>query len=173
MKRTLLVAAMFGLFAGTAYADHGHGGGGPVIRDHRAPAPAGPVVRDHRGPSGPVVHDRREGGVVVRDRRGPRVEHVRMNGGRYVFRGGVVRTYRRPVIREHYYNVHVRPAIVVEQYDPVPGYMWVHGDWAWGGSEWVWQPGYWSVAAEEPPPPPAPVVQGGVGISIGGGISIH
>jgi hypothetical protein len=46
------------------------------------------------------------------------------------------------VIREHYYNVHVRPALVVESYDPVPGYVWVHGEWTWGGSEWVWQPGY-------------------------------
>ena len=32
--------------------------------------------------------------------------------------------------------------------------------------------GYWA-PDEPPPPPPAPVVQGGVGIHIGGGISIH
>jgi hypothetical protein len=160
MKRTLLVAAMFGLFVGTAYADHGHGGRGPVIRDHRGPAPSGPVVRDHRGPQGPVV---------VHERRGPR-EHIRVANGRYVFPGGVVRVYHRPVIREHYYNVHVRPAVIVENYDPVPGYVWMRGEWTWGGSEWVWSPGYWAVAEE---PAPAPVVTGGVGVSIGGGISIH
>jgi hypothetical protein len=97
-----------------------------------------------------------------------------MAGGRYVFPGGVVRVYHRPVIREHYRNRHVRPAIIVENYDPVPGYVWVAGSWTWGGSEWVWSPGYWAAAAEPPPPPPpAPVIRGGVGIHIGGGISIH
>ena len=78
-----------------------------------------------------------------------------------------MRTYRRPVIREHYYDVHVRPAIIVESYDPVPGYVWVAGGWNWGGSEWVWTPGYWAIADE--PPPPA--ITGG--FSVNAGISIH
>jgi hypothetical protein len=151
---------MFGLFAGTAYADHHHGGG-PVIRDHRAPTRT-VVVHDH---------GRHEGGVVVHERRGHR-DHVRVVNGRYAFPGGVVRVYHRPHFREHYYNVHVRPAVVVEHYDPVPGYVWVAGSWQWSGREWIWNDGYW--APDEPaPPPPAPVVQGGVGIHIGGGISIH
>lgn len=166
MKRTFAIMLFSSLmFGGVAFADHWHGGGhGPVVRDHRA-GPAPVVVRDHRaeGPRRP------EGGVVVREheRRGP-VEHVRVTNGRYMFPGGVVRVYHRPVIREHYYNVHMRPAVIVENYDPVPGYVWMSGSWAWGGAEWVWNPGYWAAAEE---PAPAPVVQGGVGFSAG--ISIH
>jgi hypothetical protein len=99
---------------------------------------------------------------------------VRVNGGRYVFPGGVVRVYKRPKIRR-YYDIHVRPSVVVEHYDPVPGYVWVSGGWSWGGSEWVWTPGYWSAdvayVAPAPPPPPTARVQGGVTIS--GGISIR
>jgi hypothetical protein len=98
----------------------------------------------------------------VRDHRGPRGKHVRVSKGRYVFPGGVVRVYKRPVIRARYYDMHVRPPIIVEAYDPVPGYVWVAGAWNWGGAEWVWAPGYWAVAAE-----PAPVVTGGVSISAG------
>jgi hypothetical protein len=158
MKRTHALATIVCMvLGGTAYADHwhggGHGGGRVVVRDHRA---AGPVV----------VRDHRVGGPVVRDHRGPVVTHVRVTNGRYTFPGGVVRVYHRPVIREHYYNVHVRPPLIVESYDPVPGYVWMAGSWTWGGGEWVWTPGYWAVAEE-----PAPVVQGGIGISAG--ISIH
>jgi hypothetical protein len=63
-----------------------------------------------------------------------------VNGGRYVFPGGVVRTYKRPVYAK-YRNRHVRPAIIVEHYDPVPGYVWIGGGWTWGGAYWVWTPG--------------------------------
>lgn len=152
MRRTLGLATVLTLIlGGAAFADHGrggHGGGGRVVvRDHRAAGPV--VVRDHRA-----------AGPVVRDHRGP--THVRVANGRYVFPGGVVRVYHRPVIREHYYNVHVRPPLLVESYEPVPGYVWVSGGWTWGGAEWVWSPGYWAAAAE-----PAPVVEGGVGISAG------
>ena len=120
--------------------------------------------------------------MIVRDHRdGPRMKHkhhrgghghVRVTNGRYVFPGGVVRVYKRPKIRR-YYDVHVRPAVVVEHYDPVPGYVWVTGNWSWGGGEWVWTPGYWTadVAYVAPPPPPTATVQGGVTIS--GGISIR
>jgi hypothetical protein len=175
MKRTYAVMIVSLMFGGAAYADHWHGGGGghgPVVRDHReGPAPAPVVVRDHRNPGPAVGHDRRpEGGVAVRDHRGGGYDHVRVNNGRYVFPGGVVRVYQRPVIREHYYNVRVRPPLIVESYEPVPGYMWMAGSWGWGGAEWVWNPGYWAVAEQ---PAPAPVVEGGVGISVGAGISIH
>ncbi len=107
----------------------------------------------------------------MRDRRpGPRGHrHVRVVNGRYMFPGGVVRVYKRPHFHRHYYDRRVRPPIIVEAYDPVPGYVWVAGAWTWGGGEWVWTPGYWAVA--EAPPPPQPVVRGG--ISISGGISIH
>ena len=157
MRKTFFASIVCLLLGGVASADHWHGGGGPVIRDHRSGGGGGGervVVRDHRG-GGPVIHER---------------AHVRMAGGRYVFPGGVVRVYKRPVIRERYYNVRVRPPVIVESYDPVPGYVWVAGNWTWGGSEWVWAPGYWAAAAE---PAPAPVVTGGVGIGFSGGISIH
>lgn len=160
MTGTFRVAAILCALLGTTYADHYHGdrGHGPVIRDHRGGGPViahgggGPVVRDHRGP----------------ERRGPVVTHVRVSGGRYVFPGGVVRTYRRPVIHEHYRDRHRRPALIVETYDPVPGYVWVGGGWSWSGYEWMWTPGYWSAAVE---PAPAPVMGGG--ISVSAGISIH
>src|SRR5215470_17032234 len=60
---------------------------------------------------------------------------------------GVVRTYHAPVIRAHYYNYYRRPALIVETFEPVPGYAWIHGDWRWSGAEWLWVPGYWAVAA--------------------------
>ncbi len=65
-----------------------------------------------------------------------------------MFPGGVVRVYQRPVIRQRYYDVRVRPPVIVEAYEPVDGYVWVGGSWRWGGGEWIWSPGYWSVAAE-------------------------
>lgn len=165
MRHTLQLASIICLLlGGVASADHWHGGGGPVVRDHRGGGGGGGdrvVVRDHRG--GPGWHEGH--GPVAHER-----VRVHMSGGRYVFPGGVVRVYHRPVIREHYYNVHMRPAVIVENYDPVPGYMWMSGSWTWGGAEWVWSPGYWAPAAE-PAPAPEPVVQGGVGFSAG--ISIH
>ena len=149
MKRTLALATVCMLFGVDAFADHR--GGGVVVRDHRGPGPGAVVVRDHRGPAP---------GPVVRDHRGPVYSHVRVSGGRYTFPGGVVRVYHQPVIRERYYNIHVRPPLLVESYEPVPGYVWMRGSWTWGGAEWVWTPGYWAAAQE-------PVVTGGVGFSAG------
>jgi YXWGXW repeat-containing protein len=177
MRSTLRIAGILCALIGTADAGHGGGGGGgPVVRDHRAGGGGGgggggPVVRDHRagGGGGPMVRDHRAGGPVaagrgpaVRDHREP--AHVRVSNGRYVFPGGVVRVYRRPVIHEHYYNVHMRPPVIVESYQPVPGYIWVGGGWAWGGAEWVWNPGYFAEEA-------APDV--GAGVSVSAGFSIN
>jgi hypothetical protein len=154
MQRTLLAVSMFLLSTGLAFAGpHDHHEGGPVVRDHRGGG-GGPVVRDHRtyGGGGAVV---RNGGPVVRDHRayggrGPVVrDHrsgpIHVANGRYAFPGGVVRTYHAPVIREHYYSYWRRPALIVESYEPVPGYMWTRGTWRWSGAEWVWGPGYWAV----------------------------
>jgi hypothetical protein len=148
---------------GAAVRDHrSDPGGRAVVRDHRTYAGGGAVVRDHRSyaGAGPVVRDHRGGGgrTVVREHRGP----VRVSGGRYVFPGGVVRTYRAPVIRAHYYNRYRRPALIVESYEPVPGYMWARGDWRWDGAEWLWVPGYWVVAT-------APA---SAGISVGASVVI-
>ena len=169
MRSTLRIATILCALIGTADAGHGGrgggGGGGGVVRDHRAGGGGGGgggVVRDHRagGGGGPVASSR---GPAVRDHRGP-VGHVRVANGRYMFPGGVVRVYHRPVIRAHYYNVHMRPAMIIEPYDPVPGYLWVHGGWTWGGGEWVWSPGYFAEDA-------APAVSGGVSVSAG--FSVH
>jgi hypothetical protein len=92
----------------------------------------GHVVRDHRD-----YRPRRERRAVSRNR-------VYVNNGRYVFNGGVSRTYVRPVIRQRYYNVRVRPQIIVENYDPVPGYIWVTGQWQWNGYEWSWMSGHYA-----------------------------
>lgn len=147
MTRTLgLALVLCTMVGGSAFAGRGHGGGGRHNGGN-----GGVIVRDHRG----------GGGTVVRSR-GTR---VRVSNGRYVFPGGVVRVYRRPVIRERYRDVHVRPTLIVESYDPVPGYIWMTGGWTWGGGEWVWTPGYWAVADE------GPVVSGG--ISVSAGVSIH
>lgn len=156
MTRTFGIAALLCLMlGGTALAGRGHGGRGGTRR-----AGGGVVVRDHRA-GGPVVRH----APAVRNHRGrARVKYVRPSGGRYVFPGGVVRVYKRPVIRARYYDVRVRPPIIVESYDPVPGYVWIAGRWTWGGAEWVWTPGYWAVAEE-------PVVTGG--FSVSAGISIH
>jgi hypothetical protein len=79
-----------------------------------------------------------------------------------VFPGGVVRTYRAPVIRAHYYSYARRPALIVESYEPVPGYVWMHGNWRWNGAEWLWMPGYWGIAT-------APV---SAGISVGASVNV-
>ncbi|HEU0029089.1 MAG TPA: hypothetical protein VFQ53_00560 [Kofleriaceae bacterium] len=126
------------LMGGMALADRGgrggRGGGGGGGRV---------VVRDHRGGGGGYSS------VRVRDsgpsRRVVQRRPVYVSGGRYVFGNGVVRTYRRPVITTHYYDYRVRPQIIVESYDPVPGYVWVNGSWRWSGREWIWASGYFAV----------------------------
>src|SRR5262245_56612206 len=82
-------------------------------RDHRR--------HDHR----PAVVHRYHHRHVHRERRAVHRNRVYVNNGRYVFHGGVSRPYFRPVIRHRYYDYRIRPQIVVEHYDPVPGYIWV------------------------------------------------
>lgn len=134
MRRILpLTLLALTLVGGVATADRyrrGDRGDRGDRRDHNG----GVVVRDHRD-TRPVV--RRERRSVVR-------APIYVNNGRYVFHGGVTRTYVRPVIRQRYYNVRVRPTIVMENYDPVPGYLWVQGHWQWNGYEWMWTSGYYA-----------------------------
>ncbi|HET9619775.1 MAG TPA: hypothetical protein VFP84_00315 [Kofleriaceae bacterium] len=81
---------------------------------------------------------------VVVEHRGPVRNTVVVRGG---YRGGYARRpiyVGRPVIRERYYNRWHRPALIVEDYGPRPGYVWVRGHWGWNGGEWIWTPGYYN-----------------------------
>ena len=135
MRRLLpLTLLALTLLGGVALADRDRGryDRRDDRRDYRRDDRRGPVVRDHRDYR-PARHDRR---VVTRNR-------VYVNNGRYVFNGGYTRTYVRPVIRQRYYNVRMRPTILVENYEPVPGYIWLAGNWQWNGYEWVWTSGHY------------------------------
>jgi hypothetical protein len=137
LKALSLSALVLGLSGGVALADHGRGGdhrGGSA--EHR-PAPQSRVVIRDR-------HEWHGGGNVIRD-------HRDWNGGRVIVRNEA-RYHRvdrrpiyisRPVIRERYYNYYRRPAVIVENYNTMPGYYWVAGGWAWNGYEWVWQAGHY------------------------------
>jgi len=123
---TLLALTLLGGIAtADRYRDRGgrryERGGGVVVRDHRSARP-----------------------VVVRERRVITRSPVYVSNGRYVFHGGVSRAYVRPVIRTRYYDYRIRPQIIVENYDPVPGYVWVRGHWQWNGYEWIWASGYYA-----------------------------
>lgn len=124
------------LFTGVASADrewrrHRDASGGTVIRDSRYRDYERPRVRDY---------SRYRNYNRVRVDRRP----VYVNNGRFVFHGGYYKPYRRPVINYRYYDYRVRPQIVVENYDPVPGYIWVQGQWHWSGYEWIWQSGHYA-----------------------------
>lgn len=149
MRRITLVVLALALTSGVALADRnrwngnrGRDRGGRVDNSNRS---GGVIVRDNRDRGW-----RDRGRSDYRDRtnyRRVRVERrpVHVNGGRFVFHGGVSRTYVRPVIRQRYFDFRFRPQIVVESYDPVPGYIWVAGSWTWSGREWMWSSGYWAV----------------------------
>lgn len=78
---------------------------------------------------------------VRRDYRRP----VYVNNGRYTFHDGRRFTYRRPVITRRYTSYAYRPQILIENYDPVPGYIWVQGHWNWNGYEWLWVSGHYAI----------------------------
>lgn len=141
MKRILTLTALaLGLSGGVALADRHNGWGGrSEVRDHRGDRV---IVRDRdRG-------DRWRGN----DRRWERRDRVRVvrqrptfRDNRFYFSGGVYRTYQRPVINVRYRDYYRRPALVVENYAPVPGYIWMQGNWSWNGYEWIWMPGHYEV----------------------------
>src|SRR5436305_1075344 len=124
VMRNKLVLAALGLVlsGGVAMADHWRGEG------------HGRVVVETRGRDRVVVEPRHDHVVVTGGRvGGGRVyggdRHIYVGGGdRFYFNGGHdYRVYHRPVIRERYYDYRIRPRVIVENYDPMPGYMWVQG----------------------------------------------
>ena len=70
---------------------------------------------------------------------------IYVNNSRYVFNNGRTFHYRRPVINYRYTNYRVRPQLLVENYDTVPGYIWVSGRWNWTGYEWDWVAGHYEI----------------------------
>lgn len=152
MRKIIPLALMaLTLMGGTALADRGrwdrdtsHRAGGTTVRDSRWRG-------DHRDRDRRVYRnydrDRRVYRQYDRDRYRRRVvvqrRPVYANNGRFVFGGNYYRAYSRPVIRQRYYDYRYRPQIVVENYDPVPGYIWVRGSWSWNGYEWIWTAGHY------------------------------
>jgi hypothetical protein len=96
------------------------------------------VVRDHRG--GYNGYNR---GGYVGYRGGYNGRVVVHNAPRF---HGVARRpifVTRPVIHRRYFSYYQRPALIVENYNAMPGYFWVPGTWTWSGYEWIWQPGHY------------------------------
>ena len=145
------------LFGGVASADrdwrHGrdtsHRSGGTVVRDHRHQNYNHNRVyrnNNYRNNNYRNKYYRNDYRNDYRNRARHRVDRrpVYVNNGRFVFHGGISRTYTRPVIHHRYYDYRYRPSIIVENYDPVPGYIWVQGHWSWNGYEWIWTAGYYA-----------------------------
>jgi hypothetical protein len=133
MSRLLVLGLMLTMMTGVSTADRDRDRG----RDRRGNRPD---VRDNRNrPPERVNRPARRSDRRVINRR-----PVHLSNGRFVFEGGVTQVYRRPLIRGRYFNVRIRPQLVVESYLPVPGYIWVRGQWIWSGTEWQWNDGYYA-----------------------------
>jgi hypothetical protein len=151
MRRIItLTAIALGLSSGVALADRHRGGNGGNLGDRSG----GVVVRDHRGGSfAPNRGSWNHRGSVNRSYdRGytrPAVTVARRpvfaTNGRFYFGGNNYRTYQRPVIDVRYRNYDQRPALIVEHADPMPGYLWIAGQWQWNGYEWIWTDGHYDV----------------------------
>jgi hypothetical protein len=152
MRKVLpLTALILCLASGAALADRDrhdrgrdrrHDNRGHVDRDHRGDWNRGNrvVIRD-RG-------DRHRDRVIIRNE--PRHDrhynnnhyrHYNNNHYRHVVRRPIY--VSRPIIRHRYYNYYQRPALIVENYNTMPGYYWVRGAWRWDGYEWIWEPGHY------------------------------
>lgn len=136
--RKIILAALFLIVAGgTAMADRHHG------RDHQR---NGGWDRDRNARRTHVVRNqptyRRQhyNDYRWRDRR-----PVYASSNRFVFANGYTRYYNRPVIRHRYTDYRYRPSLIVENYDPVEGYIWVPGNWSWDGYQWNWVGGHYEV----------------------------
>jgi hypothetical protein len=135
--RRIIIFTLLGLTlsTGAALADRQRG-------DHRGDY-RGDRRGDYRGretirnPRDPVWHQRHRPVVQRRP--------IYVNNGYYQFHNGYRYRYARPVIQRRYFDYRVRPQIVVENYQPVEGYVWVPGQWQWNGAEWTWLSGHYAV----------------------------
>ncbi len=146
MKKLLVATALLLLgTAGTAAADHR--GGRDNDRRERVTVRDRGNYNNSRG-NRQVVRDRGwNNRQQVRDRGWNNRRPVYVNNDRYHFHGGRSVVYRRPVIQQRYYNYRVRPTVLVENYETVPGYTWTQGNWQWNGYEWNWVNGHYDVDA--------------------------
>jgi hypothetical protein len=136
MKRIIL-SALVALTAlgGVASADRWHGGSTRHSQGGVHVSPSRGYYKHSRG----------------HYQQGPRYTYNR--GGYAYNRGYVARpTYRyvrrpiyvqRPIINYRYSSYAQRPALIVENYNSMPGYFWVPGQWNWNGYEWIWTPGHY------------------------------
>jgi hypothetical protein len=133
MKKIILSALVLALTSGAAMADRFHGG-----HASGGARQGGVVVHSNGG----HVNSGWHGNTVVHDRGGFNHGYERP----YYHTHGVARGniwFNRPVIREHYYHYGYRPSLLVENYGPREGYIFVRGDWQWNGAEWLWMPGHY------------------------------
>ena len=139
MRRIITLTALaLGLTGGVAAADRFHGPGG-VVREHRD---GGRFQRFER-PSYNQRFSRGGTRVYINNDRGYRRPIYANRDNRFYFSAGVHRPYYRPVINYHYRTYAQRPTVIVENYDQVPGYIWIAGQWSWNGYEWVWLSGHY------------------------------
>lgn len=176
MKRIIPMALIaLTLSGGIALADRDRGRGRDV--SHRS---GGVQVTPSRGHDRVRYDDRRNDRRYDNNRRHDnrrydrtvRVQRARptFRNNRFYFAGGNYQTYQRPVIQYRYRNYYQRPALVVENIQPVSGYIWIAGNWQWDGYEWQWVAGHYEVdsAYQEPYYDDynyqAPAIQGGVSV---------
>ncbi len=146
MRRIITLTALaLGLTGGVAAADHGRSS--VVVRDHRSSG--GHADRGHERLS--YGNNQRWDRGYHRgsyDRGSVRVVRRPIyanRDNRFYFTGGVSRPLYRPIITYRYRNYYQRPAVIVENYDAVPGYIWTAGQWQWNGNEWLWISGHYEL----------------------------
>jgi hypothetical protein len=144
MKKIILSALVLALSSGAAMADRSHGGG----HASGGARQGGVVVHSNGGHSNGGFHGNSgwHGNTVVHERGGFDRGYNRGYERPYYHTHGVARGniwFNRPVIREHYYHYGYRPSLLVENYGPREGYIFVRGDWQWNGAEWLWMPGHY------------------------------
>jgi hypothetical protein len=155
MRRILVFTLMaLTLGSGVALADRDNHRRGDNRSEYRGGDRHDRGIRNPRDPDwhqrDRYQRDRHQRDRYQRDRyqRDHRVIHrrpVHVNNGYYQFHNGYRYRYSRPVIRQRYFDYRVRPQIIVENYQPVAGYVWVPGQWQWNGYEWIWISGHYMV----------------------------